>query len=126
VKFARRVAVSSTLIKRRRSSINNGRKKHMGSTISGNAGASSNGALVTLVPVDIRGVIIGTPIQNIVGTNGGNASGVYSFAGLAKGYYLLQIAPAQPNPSGAPAPENQTQVMTQPQMLVDGSSAYNI
>ena len=99
----------------------------MGSTITGNAGASANGQIVTLVPVDSRGALLVTngvpsvPQQNIVGTNGGNASGVYSFSGLAAGYYNLSIAS-----SGSSAPWPITQVLTQNNIYVDGSSTYHL
>ena len=92
-----------------------------GSTINGSAGAAANGAIVTAVPVDIRGAITGTPQQAVV-----SSTGTYSFSGLTVGYYLLKIAPPQPNPSSAAAPENPVQVMTQAQLYVDGSTTYAV
>ncbi len=103
-----------------------------GSTINGSAGASANGAIVTAVPVDSRGALLVTngvpvlPTQNIVGSGGGNSSGLYSLTNLAKGNYVIKIAPPQPNPSGAVAPWPQTQVLTTPYISVDGSSTYAV
>lgn len=98
-----------------------------GSTINGNAGASASGAIVTAVPVDIRGALLtanGVPVlpqQAVV-----SSTGAYSFALLNAGYYLLKIAPQQSNPSGASAPANPVQPMTQAQLYVDGVSTYAI
>jgi hypothetical protein len=92
-----------------------------GSTINGNCGAAQVNSIVTLVPIDARGAITGTPQQAQV-----SSTGAYTFSGLASGTYTMRISSPAPNPSSAVAPWPQTQVLTMPIITVDGSSTYAV
>ena len=86
----------------------------MSSTINGNAGtaAYAASASVSLIPVDSRGALTGTPVQAAV-----SSTGAYQFLGVAKGYYNLTLIPAQLG--GEPT-------LVQNNIYCDGTSTYAI